>query len=200
MSKLDDFLDQDVLMKSLQYGNEDAYIFLFQKYYNNLLNYACRILRDENIADDVVQDVFCSLFLNRDKINLHESINSYLYKSIFNRACNVIRHNKVVANYADDFMLNMYLNEMVQRPDAEIQLHNSDLSNAIKDAMDNLPERCREVFVMSKIDGLSNKEIADKLGISIKTVEQQMTKAYMRLRKDLDWILIVILLTDRIKL
>lgn len=67
-----------------------------------------------------------------------------------------------------------------------------DISNALREAIDKLPERCREVFMLSKMEELSNKEIAERLGISVKTVEVQMTKALSRLRKELEWLLSLI--------
>ena len=81
---------------------------------------------------------------------------------------------------------------MIETPEAELALLDEDLKGAIQDAVDKLPERCREIFVLSKVEGLSNKQIAGQLGISIKTVEAQMTTAFVRLRKELGWLLCVI--------
>ena len=82
--------------------------------------------------------------------------------------------------------------EIVQTPEAELVLLGEDISNALREAIDKLPERCREVFMLSKMEELSNKEIAERLGISVKTVEVQMTKALSRLRKELEWLLSLI--------
>lgn len=98
----------------------------------------------------------------------------------------------MVSNYADRELLDFYFSEIVQTPEAELVLLGEDINNTLREAIDKLPERCREVFMLSKMEELSNKEIAERLGISVKTVEVQMTKALSRLRKELEWLLSLI--------
>mgnify|MGYP002740571530 FL=1 len=98
----------------------------------------------------------------------------------------------MVNNYADRELLDFYFSEIVQTPEAELALQNEDIRKALEEAINKLPERCREVFVLSKVEELSNKEIAEKLNISVKTVEVQMTKALSRLREELEWVLCII--------
>ena len=93
-------------------------------------------------------------------------------------------------------MLNFYFSEIIQTPEAELALLDEDINNALQEAIDKLPERCREIFVLSKMDEMSNKEIAEHLNISVKTVEIQMTKALSRLRMELEWLLCVIFVTN----
>ena len=93
-------------------------------------------------------------------------------------------------------MLNFYFSEIIQTPEAELALLDEDINNALQEAIDKLPERCREIFVLSKMDEMSNKEIAEHLNISVKTVEIQMTKALSRLRMELEWLLCVIFITN----
>ena len=105
---------------------------------------------------------------------------------------NEIKHRKVVNNHIDRELLDFYFSEIVQTPEAELALLGENINNALREAIDKLPERCREVFVLSKMEELSNKEIAERLNISVKTVEVQMTKALSRLRKELEWLLSLI--------
>ena len=108
----------------------------------------------------------------------------------------LIKHLTKLGVYCEvPFLLseNVYLDEIIQLPEAELRLLNQETGDAIQQAIERLPERCREVFCLSKLEGLSNKEIAERLGISVKTVENQMTTALKRLRKDLEWLLLVFL-------
>lgn len=186
------FEDPDILIESLRAGKEKAFEYIFERYYDGLFNYAGRIVRDIELAHDIVQDAFCKLYENHLNLNVHISIQAYLYKSVYNSCMNAIKHLKVVQEYADREVLDFYFTEVIQMPEAELALQNEDIKKAIEEAIDKLPERCREVFVLSKIEELSNKEIADKLNISVKTVEVQMTKALSRLRLELEWLLSLI--------
>ena len=148
------------------------------------------------MANDLVQETFCKLYEGHADLNIHLSIKSYLYKSVYNSCLNELKHRKVVNNYVDREMLNFYFSEIIQTPEAELALLDEDINNALQEAIDKLPERCREIFVLSKMDEMSNKEIAEYLSISVKTVEIQMTKALSRLRMELEWLLCVIFITN----
>ena len=161
-----------------------------------MLNYAGRIVGETELANDLVQETFCKLYEGHADLNIHLSIKSYLYKSVYNSCLNELKHRKEVNNYVDREMLNFYFSEIIQTPEAELALLDEDINNALQEAIDKLPERCREIFVLSKMDEMSNKEIAEYLSISVKTVEIQMTKALSRLRMELEWLLCVIFITN----
>ena len=186
------FDNHEVLLEALQKGEEKAFVYLFDRYYEGLLNYAGRIVRETELAHDLVLETFCKLYEDHANLNVHLSVKSYLYKSVYNSCLNEIKHQKVVRNYADREVLDFYFSEIVQAPEAELTLQNEDIRKALEEAISKLPERCREGFVLSKVEELSNKEIAEKLNISVKTVEVQMTKALSRLREELEWVLCII--------
>lgn len=190
------FDDHNVLLKALQKGEEKAFEYIFNHYYDGLLNYAGHIVGETELANDLVQETFCKLYEGHADLNIHLSIKSYLYKSVYNSCLNELKHRKVVNNYVDREMLNFYFSEIIQTPEAELALLDEDINNALQEAIDKLPERCREIFVLSKMDEMSNKEIAEHLNISVKTVEIQMTKALSRLRMELEWLLCVIFITN----
>lgn len=196
MKRIDSDMNQETLIKLLWAGEEKAFIYLFERYYDGLFNYAGRIVRETELAHDLVQDTFCKIYEKRQELDIHLSIQSYLYKSVYNSCLNAIKHRKVVHDYVDQELLDFYFAEIVQMPEAELVLFGEDIKNALWEAVNKLPERCREVFILSKIEELSNKEIAEKLNISVKTVEVQMTKALSRLRKDLEWLLCVIFVVN----
>lgn len=186
-------IESGQLLTSLQKGDEEAFAYIFKTFYSPLFNYAGRILRDDEQANDVVQDTFCRLYENRSNITIHISLKSYLYRSVYNNCIDLIRHKKVANAYVDAKMLDFYFSRIIQLPEAELKMLDEDIGEAIREAIAHLPERCRQIFCLSKLEGLSNKQIAEKLGISIKTVETQMTTAFVRLRKELEWLLFIII-------
>lgn len=185
-------IESGQLLTSLQKGDEEAFAYVFKTFYPPLFNYAGRILRDEEQANDVVQDTFCRLYENRSNITIHISLKSYLYRSVYNNCIDLIRHKKVANAYVDAKMLDFYFSRIIQLPEAELKMLDEDIGEAIREAIAHLPERCRQIFCLSKLEGLSNKQIAEQLGISVKTVETQMTTAFVRLRKELEWLLFMI--------
>ena len=175
------------LIAGLRRGKEEAFAYVFRLYYGPLLNYAGRILKDTELANDVVQECFCKLYERRKELKEELEVRPYLYKSVYNSCMDAIKHQKVRDNYINQELLDFYFSKVIETPEAEQALLEEDLRGAIQDAIDKLPERCREM------EGLSNKQISEQLNISIKTVEAQMTTAFVRLRKELGWLLCIIL-------
>ena len=177
----------------LQKGDNKAYSQLFNLYYSDLYNYAGRIISDKYLLDDTIQDVFVSLYKNRDNIRVDISLKALLYKMTYNHCIDVIRHNNIQAQYLDKEVMDFYLSEVMRDPEVIAKLKNEDIRVAIDNALSKLPPKCREIFELKKIEGYSGAEISKKLNISLKTVEAQMTIAYSRLRGDLKWLLLVII-------
>lgn len=184
------------LTAGLRRGKEEAFAYVFRMYYSPLLNYAGRILKDVEAANDVVQECFCRLYERRRELRKELQVRPYLYKSVYNACMDAIKHQKVESNYINQELLDFYFSKVVETPEAEQALLDEDLKGAIQDAINKLPERCREIFVLSKVDGLSNKQISEQLNISMKTVEVQMTTAFVRLRKELGWLLCFIFIQN----
>ena len=177
------FDNHDVLLEALRKGEEKAFEYLFDRYYEGLLNYAGRIVRETELAHDLVQETFCKLYEDHASLNIHLSIKSYLYKSVYNSCLNEIKHQKVVSNYADRELLDFYFSEIVQTPEAELALLGEDINNALREAIDKLPERCREIFIRIREEKQSYAQVAEELDISIKTVDAQLQKAVTRLKE-----------------
>jgi RNA polymerase sigma-70 factor (ECF subfamily) len=139
------------------------------------------MLKDDVVADDVVQDVFCALWDKRTQLDFSISIKSYLYRAVHNRSLNAInerRNNVTLDNLLSEDELNIC--SIIAHAD---DLEARDLEKAISEVLDSLPERCREVFQLSRGKGLKNREIAETLNISVKAVEKQITKALMKIRE-----------------
>lgn len=188
--------DTGQLMASLKEGREGAFAYVFKEYYGVLLNYASRILHDAEVANDLVQEVFCRLYEKRGELRGEIDLKPYLYRIVYNDCLNVIKHRNIEQNYVNGELLDFYFSKVIETPEAELALQSEELREAVQVAIQKLPVRCREIFVLSKIEGLSNKEIAERLGISVKTVENQMTVALSKLRKELEWLLFLIFLSN----
>jgi len=154
-----------------------AFRKLFDRFYQQLLGTSINMLKDKDLAKDVVQEVFLQIWKRRSTLNINSSVGGYLKRSVINRSLNKIRAKK-------SFIDTDHLAEKVsEEPSAVDYLEEEDLQKAMKTALDTLPDRCRTIFVMKRLEGMSQKEIAGELGISPKTVENQITKALKVLKE-----------------
>ena len=163
---------------------------LFKSNFKGLCLFALRFVKDYDVAKEITQDAFISLWEKRDTIDLSRQVKSYLATAIRNKSFNYLRDNKKFNNEIQDF-------ERIVEPDYKSNdlLENKELKAEITRAIDELPEKCREVFMLSRFENKKYQEIADKLQISIKTVEAQMSKALQHMRIRLaEYIAIFILL------
>ena len=145
----------------------------FDRNYLPLCMYALRILKNKDEAEDIVQQSFVSVWELLKTGKEIDNIKSYLYKSVHNRCIDRLR--KLNTENTDSI-------EEISEYVAEDDIDTSERDAILWAAVENLPEKCREVFLLSKRDGLSHKEISEKLNISVKTIENHMTKAFTRLR------------------
>ena len=146
-------------------------------------------LGDRDAAQEIVQDVFINLWQKKDVIDPAKSVKAYLYTSVKNRCLNHIRDNKKFRSYYLDVELELE----IPHEDTD-NISESETRDKISAALDKLPERCRQVFELSRFDEMKYKEIAEKLGISVKTVEVQVSKALKILRNELREFLMILLL------
>ena len=157
--------------------DSSAFEELFRAYFTPLMVFARKFLKDEDEAREVVQKVFISLWEKREEIDLTSSIKPYLFTSVHNRSLNVIRDRK---KFSDE-----EIPDMAGDWDVSAQIETMELEQKIKEAIDSLPEKCREIFELNRFDGLKYSEIASQLGISVRTVENQISKALKILREKL---------------
>ena len=167
------------LFNAVSQGDEKAFEKLYKLYFPRLYKFALKIISDSSLAKDVVQNVFIRLWEIHDTFR-NEQPEAFLYKMVRNASLNYIRHLKVVDNLKSEIKdqyqgEELYHIDMVG--DEPYILIEKELQEKVVEIMDSLPEKCRLVFRMSRIDGLKNQEIADQLGLSIKTVEKHISKA-----------------------
>ncbi len=161
---------------------------IFRTHYGELCSYAFTFTKDLDDAEEVVQDIFVKLWENKKKINIKTSIKSYLYSSIRNRCLNTIKHIEIREKYKEFNKQEIELDENLQ----ENEIEKTEMEQKVRNLIDNMPEKRRRVFIMSRYNGLKYKEIAEELSISIKTVENQMGKAMKFLRKELTELSVII--------
>jgi len=183
-------LENESIGTLLAQRDEAAFEQVFKNHFKRLHAYAFTILSDEIQAEEMVQQVFFKLWERNENLSLTGSVTSYLYRAVHNESLNYIKHQKVRSNHQLNVAYSMK-NE-VEHPAKKIMA--GELEKKIHSALNELPEQCRTIFQMSRFDELKYREIADKLGISIKTVESQMSKALRLLRVKLVDFLIFILL------
>ena len=162
-------------------GNDDytSYNRLFVRYYSRLCCYVYRLLGEKEDAEDVVQELFLTLWNNRKKIAIVENVSGYLYKMARNLALN---HIRTQTNYKT-----VLENREEQLPYYEENpLETEEFRMALYDCINLLPGRCKEVLLLHRVKGLKQKEIADQLSISVKTIKNQIWTSLQRLKKCLE--------------
>jgi RNA polymerase sigma-70 factor (ECF subfamily) len=182
-----DYKDERLLTSHLR-DIEEAYAYLFDTYFKTLVDYAIRLIHDEDKAMDMVQTVFVKLYDGHSSLPVQISPRYYLYKAVYHQCLNELRHQRIMAGYMEAGDGEFYQREVLQTPDEEMLLQSKEVSRFIQEAVRTLPDRCREVYLLKFAEGLHNKEVAERLGISAKTVEAQTTKALSHLRNELAWL------------
>ena len=170
-------LTEPELLDRLRRGDEAAFDTIFRTHYPQLVLVAENMLGDRGLAEEIAQEVMLELWKRREALAL-ESLRAYLIRATRNRALNQIRHEKVTRQ-AEPFAAG----ESSAPASAEADLADQEIESAVKAAVQQLPDRCREVFELSRVHGLKYSEIARTLDISVKTVEAQMGKA-LRIMRD----------------
>jgi len=150
---------------------------LFKIYFPALMAFSKKILGDEDDAREVVHQVFINLWERRNHIDLSTSMKSYLFTAVNNRSLNMIRDRKKFSSEE--------VPEQAGALDVSAELESMELEEKIREAINTLPERCRVIFELNRFNGMTYGEIAKQLNISVKTVENQMTKALKILREQL---------------
>jgi RNA polymerase sigma-70 factor (ECF subfamily) len=167
--------------KKVQQGDIKEFEKLFRKLYSPLCHYAFRFLKDMDSAEDVVQDLFYNYWKNKEKLEIKTSLKSYLYQAVKNKSLKIIDHHLVKERYSKEMLSNGNISETHSTNNIEAD----ELNQIIESTIDKLPKKCKEIFILSRFEGLKYQEIAKKLSISVKTVEANMGKALKIFRTNL---------------
>jgi RNA polymerase sigma-70 factor (ECF subfamily) len=162
-------------------GDVGQFESLFRSSYVSLVRYAKTLIKDHDTAEEIIQDLFFRLWQDREKIKIESSLTGYLFRSVHNRCLHYIEHNRVVERHEKEMS---YRQTESQESPSDI-LHYKELQARIARILERLPERCGKIFYMSRFEGLKYTEIAEKLSVSVKTVESNMGRALKEFRKEL---------------
>jgi RNA polymerase sigma-70 factor (ECF subfamily) len=169
------------IIRRIRNGDTGQFESLFRSSYVSLVRYARTLIKDHDASEEIVQDLFFRLWQDKENLNIESSLNGYLFRSVHNKCLHYIEHNKVVERHAEEML---YHQSESQETPSDI-LNYKELQEKIASILERLPERCGKIFTMSRFEGLKYSEIAEKLSVSIKTVEANMGRALKEFRKEL---------------
>ena len=167
------------IIRRLKKDDKSAVDELFSYYYPRLYHFSKSILKIETDIDDILQEVFVKIWLNHAKIGNAETFNAYIFTITKNEVLNLIRSKLKDHTFKDE----LYLRSVAEEYQTQNQLEFDEIKNGIDQIVAGLPEKRQQVFILSRTEGLSNKEIAQQLNISEKTVEDHITHAIKHIKK-----------------
>ena len=154
---------------------------IYVSYYPRLIRFAREYVVLEEDAENIVQDIFLFLWEKRDVLNIEVSLMSYMFSLVKHRCLDYLRHNNVVEDYKKEFNLKL---SALEQLDSSVS-SDDNIEDAINNAINKLPERCREIFLKCKMEGKKYREIAGEMNLSVNTIENQMSIALKKLRIEL---------------
>jgi RNA polymerase sigma-70 factor, ECF subfamily len=173
---------EEELIEKVQHGDKEAFSEIYETYFYDLCNFSYRFVKCRFVCQELVQDIFLYIWKNRAGWNPGGSVRSYLFKAIKNRSYDYLKHQSVEKEFAHTYRTQKEKENHHPEP-LRLYKGTKRLECAIEDAIESLPEQRKIIFMMSREDGLTYREIADVLNISVKTVETQMGRSLKTLRK-----------------
>ena len=190
----------------VQFANKDLFVNkrnpelfeeLFKQYSKPLFYYAAKFVEDE-AARDIVQDVFAKLWSDQ-KITIKLSLNSFLFTMVRNSCLQTLEKQKVRNKYLESTKLKLQEEELQFYMHEKTSLIEQELENKLNEVLDSLPDRCKQIFMMSRFENKKNKEIAEEIDISVKAVEIQITKALGSIRSEMkDYLPLLLFLSSHL--
>jgi len=170
-----------ILLAKLKNDDQSAFTVIFTKYYSDLVRFSFGFTHNADISEEIVQEVFLKFWENRSLLDIHTSLKSFLLKNVQNRSIDSLRHTDITNKYISLVLGHAILSQN----DTENYILYSELQTNLNHALDKIPIQYAEVFRMSRMEALKYQEIADKLAISVRTVEARLSKALGMLREEL---------------
>lgn len=175
------------ILKGINQSNSKSFDLLFECYYNSLCNYVASIIKNNEIAEDIIQDLFATIWINR-KNNSINTLKSYLYRSAYNASLDYLKHSKI-----ENHFQNEKANQLMVSYEDSVELY--EVIELLEESIEQLPEQCKLIFKLSRFENLKYREIAQKLDITENTVDTQIRRALKNLKVKLkDYLIIFILI------
>jgi RNA polymerase sigma-70 factor (ECF subfamily) len=170
-------LNEEIAWKEIRQKDMKAFENYYKENYKRFLLMACKYLKDSSLAEEIVNDVFMKIWEESHRLEIESSLTAYIYRSIINKSINTLKKLRKENNIPTD--LSFFPDEGYER----YQIEENELKIKIYEAICHLPAQCRKVFEMSRFEKMKQQEIANKLGISVKTVKNHITIALKQLHK-----------------
>lgn len=174
-------ISENILIDRFKNGDHSAFEMIFRFYYPGLVLFAKQYVLYEEDAEEIVEDFFIRVWQKRHQINQADSLKPYFFTSIKNSSLNYLHHKKHKDKLIQE-IIQLSENNLLYQPDVFVI---SDLQDAIRKAIQSLPPKCREVFILCRVNGLKNEDVATKLNLSKRTVETHVSNALKQLRIEL---------------
>ncbi|MBN2482483.1 MAG: RNA polymerase sigma-70 factor [Bacteroidales bacterium] len=174
-------INEKSLLERIKVGDKAAFSVVFVAYYSNLVMFAITFIREKQTSEEIVQDVFVKLWDNREILEIKSSLKSFLMKSVQNKCIDCIRHQKIRNRYSENILNNPKLFEN----ETESYMLYSELERHIDIVLQRLPDKINQAYSLNRFDGMTYQEIADKLKVSVRTIEVRVSKALNFLRANL---------------
>ncbi len=172
---------EHILVSELRKGNSRAYELLFKEYNRKLYHFSMYFLKNQENAKGIIQEVFLKVWNHRHELDPEKSFGGYIFKIARNIIYNQLKKN-IQQEYYYEFVRSSWHEES---NDTEKAINNNELANVLSEIIDTLPPRRKEIFLMNRVNGLTMKEIAHKLHISVNTVDTQIQRSLKYLRENL---------------
>ncbi len=176
------------ILENIRKSDVKAFESLFRSYFAQLSNYAGEILKDAHMGEEIAEEVFVKFWEQREHLKIDVSIRAYLFKSTYNQCINYLKHQKVKEKYQLFFMHHICPRNFEAGFSMDYPLSavlTKEIEHLAEKAIERLPKQCREIFILSRYEEMKNDQIAEKLGISVSTVKTQISRALVKIKKDL---------------
>lgn len=175
-------MSDELLMQEIKAGNMLAFDELYRRYFDRIYRFAVSLVKLPEEAENIVQDVFLKLWVNRDKVDKGSSVRYYVFTITYHASISSIRKKMKESTYVHE----LFHQVETDRDDSSLQLEYAELESKLEAILQKLPARQREVFLLHRSEGLKYSEIAERLGLSVNTVENHMIRALHTIREKLE--------------